>query len=165
MHGPDGVSRNLSFQYEFSGKWLLLNVATLEKVNVTTIVGFNVYPQKASLEEQNRFELLGKSALQYATLALVVVLPLFTLLVLILCLRTRMSGRKWPWVLFIILGIGKLAVNWTTGEWNMSPASVQLFSASAFAPLYGPWTLAISLPVGAVAFLLRRRALLASRAA
>jgi hypothetical protein len=73
--------------------------------------------------------------------------------------RTKMPGRKWPWVLFVALGFGQLAVNWTTGEWALNLLSVQVFSASATAAPYGPWILAVSLPVGAIVFLLRRRAL------
>lgn len=164
FQGPNGVSRNITFEYDFSGNWFLMNVATLERADAVTIVGFNVSPRPTSLEEQNRFGLAGKSAIQYVTLALVAVLPLFTLVALILCVRTRMPGRKWPWVLFVILGFGQLAVNWTTGEWGFNLLSVQLFSASAAAAPYGPWTLAVSVPVGAIAFLLRRRAMLARSA-
>jgi hypothetical protein len=56
-----------------------------------------------------------------------------------------------------LLGVGKFAVNWTTGQWGFMPLSFQLFSAGAFAPLYGAWTLSISLPIGAIWFLLRRK--------
>jgi hypothetical protein len=55
--------------------------------------------------------------------------------------------------------VGKFSVNWTTGQWAVSLTSVQLFCASAFAPLYGPWTIAVSLPLGALVFLLLRRRL------
>jgi hypothetical protein len=55
-------------------------------------------------------------------------------------------------------------VNWTTGEWDIAPLSVQLLSASAFAPLYGPWTVSVSLPLGALMFLIYRRTRLVSEA-
>jgi hypothetical protein len=161
MHDPNGVTKNLTLEYDFSGKWFLINVATYEKAGRATIVGFNVYPQPAPLAQQHRFGLQGKTGLQYVVLALAAVLPLLTLYALVLCVRTRMSGRKWPWVLLILVGVGKLAVNWTTGEWNVAPLSIQLFSASAFAPMYGPWVVAVSLPLGALIFLLRRRSLAA----
>lgn len=162
LHGPNGVIRNITFEYDFSGKWFLMNVATLQKADAITITGLNVYPRPVSLEEENRFDLAGKTPLQYVILTLVVVLPLLTLFALILCLRTRLSGRKWLWVLFIILGFGQLATNWSTGEWQVNLLSVQVFSASGAAPPYGPWTFAVSVPIGALIFLLRRRAMLAS---
>lgn len=154
--GPKWSTINLTYEFGFSGKWLLTNVALKKEGGSTTIVGFNVYPQSASLEVQNKFALSGKSVLQYFVLALVGLVPLFTLCVLVLCLRTKLKGRKWPWVVFIILAVGKLAVNWTTGAWAFAPASVQLFGASAMAPLYGPWTLAVSFPLGAIVFLFMR---------
>ncbi|MFI4867515.1 MAG: hypothetical protein ACHQDB_10505 [Steroidobacterales bacterium] len=150
---------NLTFEYNFSGKWIVANVAVKRNGGNTTIVGFNIYPQPNSLERQNRFTLRGKSAFQYLVLGLAVILPLFTLFALVTCVRTKLKGRKWPWVLFVIFGIGKVAVNWTTGQWGYSFLNAQLFSAGAFAPLYGQWTIFISIPVGAIVFLARRKQL------
>jgi hypothetical protein len=157
IHGPQSSTVNLTFEYEVAGKWLLSNVAIKKHDGVKTIVGFNVYPQSAALETQNRFTLRGKSPVQYAVLAMAVVVPLFTLWALVNCIRTKLKGRKWPWIVFILIGIGRLAVNWTTGAWGISPFFVQLLGVSAFAPLYGPWTLGVSLPLGAAVFLLARR--------
>lgn len=164
MHGSNGVTKNITLEYDFARKWFLINVATREEAGRVTVVGLNVYPQAAQLAEQNKFGLKGKTLLQYAILTLAVTLPLLTLYALVACLRTKLSGRKWPWVLFILLGIGKLAVNWTTGEWQIAPLSIQLFSASAAAAPYGPWIVAVSFPVGALVFLLKRRSLAASSA-
>jgi len=66
------------------------------------------------------------------------------------------------WGLFILFGIGKVAVNWTTGQWEASPLALQLFSASAGASLNGPWVFAVSLPLGAIVFLLRRQSIQAA---
>ncbi len=63
-----------------------------------------------------------------------------------------------------VVGLGKVAVNWTTGEWGIPPLSIQLSSASAAAPLYGPWTIAVSRPLGAIVFLLNRRSCLVPKA-
>ena len=159
MHGPPGTTKDLTFEYDFSGKWLALSVATLEKAGRTTIVGLHVYPETTSLEEENHFSWAGKTAIQYVVLALAVLFPLLTLYALVLCVKTKLPGRKWPWIVFILLGVGKLSVNWTTGAWGMTLLAVQLFSASAIAPLYGPWIMAVSLPLGAIVFLLRRKSL------
>jgi hypothetical protein len=150
---------NLTYEYGFSGRWILSNVAVKTQAGKTSIVGISVIPQPESLEEQHKFKLVDKTVTQYLVLALVIVLPLLTLFALVVCIRTRMNGRKWPWILFVICGFGKLAVNWTTGEWSFLPVAFQVASASVFAPLYGQWTLAVSLPLGAIIFLLRRRKL------
>lgn len=162
MNSKDSLTINLSYEYNFSGSWLLANVAIKKQGGKSTIVGLNVYPQPDSLEQQNKFRLTGKTAVQYLVLTLAVILPLFTLYTLVVCIRTKFKGRQWPWVAFVLVGVGKIFVNWTTGQWGIQPASVQLFSASAFAPLYGQLTIAISVPLGAVLFLLRRRQLAAA---
>lgn len=150
---------NLTYEYGFGEKWLLTNVAVNRKGDKTAIVGFSVIPQPTSLAEQNRFSLAGKTWVQYAVFATALACLMLTLYALALCIRTRLAGRKWPWILFILVGFGKLAVNWSTGEWAFLPLSVQAFSASATAPVYGAWTVAVSVPVGALVFLALRKRL------
>jgi hypothetical protein len=106
--------------------------------------------------------LAGKNLLQYVTLSFAILIPIFTLYVLVLCIRTKMEKRKWLWIIFIIIGIGKFTVNWTTAQWQFAPLSFQFFGASAFAPMYSAWLISISLPLGAIVFLIRRRKLVAS---
>ena len=150
---------NLTFEYGFSGKWILTNVAVKNQADKTTIVGLSVIPQPASLEEQNKFRLTGKNGIQYLIFALAIIFPLFTLSALVVCIKTKLKGRKWPWIVFVLFGGGNVAVNWTTGAWSFTPLALQLFSASALAPLYGQWTFAVSLPLGAIVFLVLRKKL------
>jgi hypothetical protein len=150
---------NLSFEYRFPAKWLVTNVALKNQGNRTTIVGFHIYPEAASLQEQYRFTLGGKAPLQYLVLALAIVVPVFILYALVVCIRTRLKGKKWPWILFILLGFGRFSVNWTTGHWSFGLVSIQLFGVSGAAQLYGPWIIAVSFPIGAVIFLLRKKTL------
>jgi hypothetical protein len=148
---------NTTFEYCFAEKWLLANVAVRDRQGTKAVVGFHVNPIPKSLESQNRFGLPGKSALQYAVLVAAIAAVLTTLYSVVVCARTKLPRRKWLWMLFILVGFGKMTVNWTTGEWGIAPFTIQLFSASAFAALYGPWMIAVSLPLGAIAFLLYRR--------
>jgi hypothetical protein len=148
---------NLTFEYQFPGRWVVANVATKFKEGVTTIVGFHVYPESSSLESANRFTLSGKSVLQYVVLGAAIAAGLFTLAVLVVCIRTKMTRRKWLWILFILFGLGKVSVNWTTGQWGFMAFAAQLFGASAVAvSTYSPWIVSVSLPVGAVLFLINR---------
>jgi hypothetical protein len=159
---PGVYKINLSFEYQFPSKWLLINVATQKKDGVSTIVGFNIYPLSDSLENINRFTLTGKNLLQYATLAFAILVPLFSLYVLVVCIRTKMIKRKWLWIIFILFGVGRFTVNWATGEWHLAPLSFQLFGSGAFAPPYGAWLISVSLPLGAFMFLFRRKKLVTS---
>jgi hypothetical protein len=159
VHGDK--RKNLSFEYNFSGQWRLANVAILEHAGSESIIGMHVYMRHESLEDENRFRLTGKSSMQYLVLTLAILLPLFSIFCLILCVRTRFSGRKWPWVLFTLVGVSRLSMNWTTGGWDLAYLQVMLLSAGFFKLMYGPLVLNIAFPLGPMAFLLRRRALMA----
>lgn len=168
---PTYTHCNITYEYEFPEKWMLINVATHQEGDTLTIVGIGVQPIRDAVENINRFTLSGKSPLHYLMLALTCAVPLFTLYALIVCIRTKNLKRKWLWVIFIILGLGRLSLNWTSGQWSTRPGivrtangnstlslfDVELFGASANADLYGPWVLSVSLPLGAILFLLKRR--------
>jgi hypothetical protein len=149
----------VTLEYEFPQKWLLASVETQKSGGVTTIVGFRVTPIADSMENLNRFTLVGKGATQYAILSLAVLAPLFSLYVFVLCVKTRIGKKKWLWLIFILLGIGKLFVNWTTGEVFFTPLAVQLPDAGANAQFYGPWLVYVSIPLGAIIFLTMRKRL------
>ena len=158
----DETRRNIVFEYEFPSKWMLMRVSTREKAGQLTIIGVGVNPEKASYDTLNRFTLAGKSPGQYVVLTLVGILPLLTLYALILCVVTKLPRRKWLWVIFILIGLGSVSVNWNTGEWKGNVLSCQLFSASATAEAGGPWVFDVSIPLGAIIFLSRRRSLMAA---
>jgi hypothetical protein len=157
FNGPEVSATNLTFEYQFPHQWLLINVATQKKNGVATIIGFHVTPIADSLENINRFTLAGKSGLQYLVLMLAILVPLFSLYVAIRCIRTKDVKRKWLWVIFIAFGVGKLTVNWVTGEWSVMPLAIQIPAGHAFHQLYGPWIVEVFAPLGAISFLLRRR--------
>jgi hypothetical protein len=152
---------NLTFEYQFPTNWVLINVAFQRKDGVSTIYGFNVQPISTSLENYNKFTLINKNIFQYAIFALAILIPIFTLCVLVLCIRTKMKKRKWLWIIFILFGVGKITINWTTGHWDFGIFQFMLFGAGAFAPPFGAWIITVSAPLGAIIFLLRRKGLAA----
>jgi hypothetical protein len=159
LFSPAGEQTNTTVEYQWGDRWALCNVAIQKSSTGQTIVGINVYPQKTSLEEKVRFTLTGKSRAQYVVLAAAILALGLTLIALVACIRTKGLRRKWLWILFIIFGFGLLSTNWLTGAVNYQLLYVSSFSAGAVAPLYGPWTISASVPVGAILFLLRRRKL------
>jgi hypothetical protein len=62
--------------------------------------------------------------------------------------RLRQASHDWAWIIFILLGIGKISINWATGEWTIVPLSIQLFSVPAFAAFNGPWIIAALPAIG-----------------
>ncbi|MFN4291034.1 MAG: hypothetical protein ACK4E7_09180 [Permianibacter sp.] len=159
----DGVEFvNVTFEREYPGQWLLANVATKTEAGRRTIVGLNVQPNAQSLRELNRFTLTDKSLSHYLILSAAIVAFLFTTYTLYRAARTPIPKRKWLWLLFVACGFGQVAIQWTSGAVAVSLLSVQLFSAGATAPLYGPWLISCSLPLGAIAFWWRRKRWLSS---
>jgi hypothetical protein len=159
FHKSDEKTVNIALEYRFGEQWLMAEVAVQTKNGVKRIVGLHVVPQSKSLEAQNKFSLAGKTLIQYFVLAAAIAAALFSLFALMIAARTKFSGRKWPWILFILFGFGKVSVNWTTGELSSSLISIQLFSASALANFNGPFIVSFSLPIGAILFLAMRKRL------
>jgi hypothetical protein len=101
------------------------------------------------------FSMEGRSPLHYGVLIGVVLAPL-------ICLVTAgVAGwrRRWGWMIFSLFGVGQLALNWNTGEWQFQALHFAVLSAGFLkgaGPL-DPWVLMLSLPIPAVMFWALRR--------
>jgi hypothetical protein len=151
---------NVTLEYEFPSRWLLVNVLIRKEGADSSLISFHLQPISESLEKTNKFTFKGKGFSQYVIFSLAVFFPCLTLYALVLCIRTKMRGRKWPWILFILLGVGRIWVLWTTGQCDFNLLFIQLLSAGAFAQAYRPWVVSVSLPLGAIVFLLFRYSLI-----
>ena len=159
LKNGDERTTDVTLEYNFGSKWLLANVVTQEAGGKRRITGFSVTPLTESLEDRNRFTLHGKSELEYDTLILAIVSILISVYASVLCLRTKGLRRKWLWLIGTLAGFVGYGVNWTTGESAFMPLMFRLPPAGASATLYGPWTMFVTLPVGALAFLFLRKRL------
>jgi hypothetical protein len=155
---------DLTFEYRFGDRFVLAELATKTTKDKREITDFHIQPETEPLATRNKFTLADKTAVQYIVLGYAVVAALFTIGVLIACIRTPMRRRKWLWIIFILLGLGKFSVNWSTGQWAFQLLAVQLFSAASYAELFGPWIISVSVPLGAIWFLFSRRRLRAGSA-
>lgn len=158
---------NFTFEYQFSDGWALANVVLKKSNETLSVVGFNVYRETASQKEINKFSFNGKSATQFMVLAMAVASAIFVLVTVYFCIRTPIPRRKWLWVLFMFVGVGSVSVNWTTGQYGVQPLYVMLFSSGATsAGPFAPWIISTSLPIGAIIFWFKRKAIiLGSKAA
>ena len=161
FHLEDGTARRVtvSLQYEFETRWLLANARWRETTSGDKIIeGMNVQPLAKPLQEINSFQLEGKGIANYAILVLAIALPLFCTVALVACIRTPMPHkRKILWCLGILVGFGRLGVDWTSGAIAVSPLYVQFLSAGwlRWGPL-APHQISISVPLFAMLFLWRR---------
>ncbi len=85
---------------------------------------------------------------------------------MIICIRTPVAKRKWLWILFVLVGIGAIGVNWTTGQFSFRVATLNLLGAAAVsAGPHAPWFISVGFPLGAIMFWVKRRKFLSLAAA
>ena len=155
----------LSFEQQFSKSWLLTAVQLQKENGKTQVIGINVEPKTQSLATEHVFTFEGKGALHYLVFALAVLIPLFIVLTLVLCLLTPIAKRKWLWMLFIAVGITNFVFNWSNGAHSFQLLYASILGAGFMknGP-YAPCIISLGFPLGAIIFLLRRRALMAKAA-
>ena len=155
---------NLIFESEFPTGWVLTNIVVDR--DDYAIISMNTQAVPQSVEETNRFTLIGKGALHYLFLGLMLASRGLIVVALIFAFWTPLWRRRWLWLLFISIGFGQASMNWTTGQLDFDLFSFDFLGARFMPPrIVGPWFLSVSLPLGAILFLLRRPKLLAAREA
>ena len=161
--GAGVTARAIGYQLHAPGGWTRVELLILaDEQGYRYIDGVHVARMPASMQQMNAFVLRGKGPVQLLFLLLTLGVVTFSLFAAIRVARTPMPKRWW-WAFVATLGAGKLVLNWTTGEIFSSPLSVQLLGAEIVRQgLAGPWLLAVSLPIGAIIALQRRREALAS---
>jgi len=154
---------DITYEYAFESRWMIADVVIVEQGDRREIAGMHAQMEDRSLEQIHAFTLVNKDAAHYLALCLACVSTLVCLTAFVLCLCTPMRRHKAWWALFTLVGLVTWHFNWTTGQLDFRPVSFQLFSASATGSAYGPWILGVSIPVGAIWFLIRRRKLATPR--
>ena len=149
---------NFSFEYHFSDGWNIAN-ATLRKVDGNyEVIGLNVYQTILSQKELRTFTLKNKSILQYLILLLSIIIPVFIIITAYYCARTPIPKRKWLWLLFVLLGISTVQVNWATGDIGFQLLSAHILGISFMSSNpYAPYVISASFPLGAIIFWFRRK--------
>jgi hypothetical protein len=148
----------MSFQYQYPDRYVLAEVIVERKAGAPVVKGVQIRPLREPLERVNRFTFAGKGWGHAAALAAAVAVMGFVLWTFALAIRTPVPGPKWPWLLFVLVGLVDFVFNWTTGTWSIAVTGLQplgsgFSKASPFAPLF----ITTSIPVGAIVFLVQRR--------
>lgn len=154
------TSYSLTYEYEYADAWLVANVVLKKVDEKLQVAGVQVTPTLQSQKSLNSFSLTNKSPMHYVFLVLTVLIPVFCVATLVACWKSKIQKRKWLWYLFIALGFAQFSLNWSTGQTNIWPMSFLLLGAGfRQAGPYAPLILTFALPIGAVVFWLRRKAL------
>lgn len=131
----------------------------LSNVGGTTVVdGLAAEPLPDSLENLNRFEFFGQGPINYLMLLCCIAVPVFMLATFVRVIRAPLPRRKWLWALFVLLGVGQIALDWNVGTLSFSLLQLRpLGSGWLKAGEFAPTVLFTSFPLGAILFFVRRR--------
>jgi hypothetical protein len=158
VRGRDFSTTSITLEYQFQQSWLLAHVVIRKEAGVKTISVFRITPTAEPFEVMNEFT-FDKGLSQYAGLLLTLSIIALTSYAFVLCIRMKLGNKKWIWLVTILVGICRLTVNWTTGQWFFTPLALHIPPVAASCSPYGPWILQIFSPIGAIAFLRLRKGL------
>ncbi len=159
---PNEITRyRMVLRYVFSDSDALDVLFVLAPSDQSYFVSLvNFQPRTQADIDANAFLAPGKSILNYIYFLAALAIFAFILATLYFCVRGPAPRWRWRWlwVLFILLGIGRFSMVWTTGNLTISPLGAVLFGLE-FRKLgvFGPWVFFTGLPVGAIVFWIFRR--------
>jgi hypothetical protein len=163
----NGVSTtNISSEYEFSSGWVLASAVLQKQGNNFRVLGFHLRPASDSLLHSTQFKFLGQDTKHYVAFAVAILLLLFNIYALAICIKMPIPKRKWLWIVFILVGFGKVEFNWLNGAFyffgnygdqNFSVDFLKFPVAGFSQILYQPFIITMTVPVGAIIFLLKRK--------
>lgn len=160
-----------AYDIEGGGKFAQLTLAVHPMDGACCVTSYiNLVPSDRPPSAFNDFTFEGKGWVHYVMFGLLIIMPLFLIGVALLCSIEKRVRHRWAWVPFILVGMWGVTFNWTTGAiqpdfFNVSEQgvffkflSLHLFGAGfVTAGSFQPWILTIGSPIGAFAYLIRRR--------
>jgi hypothetical protein len=150
----------LAYEYEFEKGNILFMTTVQERSGKFSITAFNGIFLKAPLAEITKFRLSKASPFQLLFVFFATLVPLFILVSLIVMLSSNMTTKsKLGWTFLILLAnFPRFTVDGTTGQVSSQLFNITLLgSGFSRAALYYGWSVFFNLPLGAIAFWLRRK--------
>src|ERR1700722_7626391 len=96
---------DLSYEYEFAGKWVFAEIVMQRTNSKLQIAGIPIEPMSMSLERFNAFSFTGKSGAQILFLFAMLFDAAFIIVTGFICLATPIPRLKWLWIIFVVFGL------------------------------------------------------------
>jgi hypothetical protein len=148
-----------TYEYGYPDRYLIVRTGIFRPpVGQPVVNTFYIDVTPMNAVRANAFTLTGKSPRQYGFLALAALSPLIVVIALIsLAASLRVRGKVF-WMAGMVIGLGALTMNWTTGAIGVRPLFLDPFGLwilHADTPA-APWLITASLPLVALIYLLLR---------
>jgi len=145
-------------EYKYPDRWIRFQVTVSNQSGHDSITDLTVQPEYLPLASMSRFSLRGKGLLYYVFLLMTLFSVAIAIYALVLCVRAPIQKRKWLWIVIAILGIGKLGVEWSSGDLWFKVLYISILPAGFGFDSESPFVY-VSVPAGAILFFLLRRRL------
>jgi hypothetical protein len=165
---PGAQGTNIAMEYRYRDSWFLIRASVRPVGGSLKLFAINVDELEQSAAETFDVSMKSKSALHYAVFLSALLVPIIILFATIQWARLGKFRYRWWWLVAILFGVTGFTLNWNQGDWTFAPLNLQLLGAGFFVPMKLPpllWPLyvTVSLPLGAMLFLVRRRSLAAAK--
>jgi hypothetical protein len=158
VDGSETAKSEFTFVMEADGKHTIAKVATQRDDKGILVTDIGITELNAPPEQLAKFSLADKPPGHFVFLAAMAACVGIILAALVALVRAKGTRRRWLWALAIVFTIGKVSMNWVTGELSFTTNSLALFGIAAVQPNPAlPIEMSFGLPVGALMFLWRRR--------
>jgi hypothetical protein len=149
-HGDGWRYQPLVYQLQADGQWARFALVVMERDGQRFIDRFEAQALPASMHELHALTFRGKSWTHLVFVGLAAFALLFSVAAAVRVARTRMGGR-WLWVALALLGVGRVSLNWTTGQVMTQPLVVLLLPTAwvKHGPV-DPWIVSFAFPIGAI---------------
>jgi hypothetical protein len=150
-------SEDITLEYIYPTKTLLATFLLRRDGSSFLVRRMNIKPLTQPLEQYYEFHFLGQSALSYAVLAVAVLLLAFNVYALVQCIMTPDLRFKWLWIPFVAVGFVVIRYDWTDAVFSYQALALNIPAAEFALSAFQPFMVHLSLPIGAILFLLWRR--------
>ena len=150
-------SEDITLEYVYPTKTILASFLLRPDGSSFLVRQMNIKPLPAPLEQYHEFYFLGQSALSYAVLSAAILLLAFNIYALVQCIMTPDLRFKWLWIPFVAVGFLAIRYDWTDAVFSYKALAMNVPAADFALSAFQPFMIRLSLPVGAVLFLLWRR--------
>jgi len=145
----------LTYQLSFKDSFQLF-IIKIETVGTKMRVkGLSGYPIAKPLRELYAFSFKDKKMMHYIFLFLLFAIPAMVIYSIVLCFKMNLK-RKWLWIIFSLCGVLHINFDWVNGIVNI-PYIISLHIPVVLVYKIGlnPWTISLSIPVGAAVIIIK----------